>query len=134
MSMKPSIPNDQQLRLFPDSEELTVHSSKPLIVLPENKQSKRINHMTKFKSLHESQKPLMHLMPESYLEYIGKLIPHDHLCRIVKEVVFSLDTEPIEAKYSFLGQNSYHPKLLLIYCFTDMLLECEAAGSYQRNA
>ena len=50
--------------------------------------------MTKFKSLHESQKPLIHLAPESYLEYIGELIPHDHLCRMVKEVVFSLDTEP----------------------------------------
>ena len=92
-----------QLRLFPDTERLPIHTSVPLTVLPENKQSKRVNHMTKFKSLHESQKPLMHLMPESYLEYIGKLIPGDHLCRMVKEVVFSLDTEPIEAKYSFLG-------------------------------
>ena len=73
--------------------------------------------MTKFKSLHESQIPLMHLTPESYLEYIEELIPHDHLCRMVKEVVFSLDTEPIEAKYSFLGQNSYHPKLLLSVLF-----------------
>ena len=73
--------------------------------------------MTKFKSLHESQKPLMHLTPESYLEYIGGLIPHDHLCRMVKEVVFSLDTELIESKYSYLGQNSYHPKLLLSILF-----------------
>ena len=73
--------------------------------------------MTKFKALHESQMPLMHLTPESYLEYVGELIPHDHLCRMVKEVVFSLDTEPIEAKYSFLGQNSYHPKLLLSVLF-----------------
>ncbi len=109
--------NAKQLRFFPDSEELPIHSSTPLVVLPESKQSKRANHMTKFKSLHESQKPLMHLMPESYLEYIGELIPDDHLCRMVKEVVFSLDTEPIEAKYSFLGQNSYHPKLLLSVLF-----------------
>ena len=109
--------NVQQLRLFPDTEEFPVYPSIPLIMLPENKQSKRINHMTKFKSLHESQKPLIHLAPESYLEYIGELIPHDHLCRMVKEVVFSLDTEPIEAKYSFLGQNSYHPKLLLSVLF-----------------
>ncbi len=108
-----TLKNVKQLRLFPDSEELRIYPSIPLIVLPESKQSKRANHMTKFKSLHVTQKPLMHLMPESYLEYIGKLIPDDHLCRMVKEVVFSLDTEPIEAKYSFLGQNSYHPKLLL---------------------
>jgi len=113
----PTLKNVKQLRLFPDSEELPIHPSIPLIVLPENKQSKRINHMRKFKSLHESQKPLMHLMPESYLEYIGELIPPDHLCRMVKEVVFSLDTEPIEAKYSILGQNSYHPKLLLSVLF-----------------
>ncbi len=109
--------NINQLRLFPSSARLPIHTSVPLTVLPENKQSKRVNHMTKFKSLHESQKPLMHLMPESYLEYIGKLIPSDHLCRMVKEVVFSLDTESIEAKYSFLGQNSYHPKLLLSVLF-----------------
>ncbi len=106
-----------QLRLFPDSEVLPTHSSTPLIVLPEIKQTKRSNHMIKFKSLHESQKPLIPLMPESYLEYIGELIPRDHLCQMVKEVVFSLDTEPIETKYSFLGQNSYHPKLLLSILF-----------------
>ena len=35
----------------------------------------------------------------------------------VKEVVFSLDTEPIEAMYSFLGQRTYHPKLLLSVLF-----------------
>ncbi len=112
-----TLKNVKQLRLFPDSEELQILPSLPLIVLPESKQSQRTNHMTKFKSLHESQKPLIYLMPESYLEYIGELIPHDHLCRMVKEVVFSLDTEPIEAKYSFLGQNSYHPKLLLSILF-----------------
>jgi len=33
------------------------------------------------------------------------------------EVVFSLDTEPIEAMYSFLGQRTYHPKLLLSVLF-----------------
>lgn len=73
--------------------------------------------MTKFKPLHQSQKPIFNLTSESYLEYIEDLIPHDHLCRMVKEVVFSLDTESIEAKYSFLGQNSYHPKLLLSVLF-----------------
>ncbi len=33
------------------------------------------------------------------------------------EVVFSLDTEMIEAKYSFLGQRTDHPKLLLSVLF-----------------
>ena len=36
---------------------------------------------------------------------------------MVIEVEFSLDTEPIEAKYSFLRQNSYHTKLLLSILF-----------------
>ncbi len=53
--------NINQLKLFPDSEEHSINPSTPLIALPENKQSKRINHMTKFKSLHESQKPLLQL-------------------------------------------------------------------------
>ena len=98
-----TLKNFKQLSLFPDSKELPISPSIPLIVLPENDQSERINHMIKFKPFHEFQKPLINLTPESYLDYIGGLIPHDHLCRMVKEVVFSLDTEPIEAKYSFLG-------------------------------
>jgi len=107
----------KQLSLFPDSKELPISPSIPLTVLPENNPSERVNHMIKFKPFHEFQKPLINLTPESYLDYIGGLIPRDHLCRMVKEVVFSLDTEPIEAKYSFLGQNSYHPKLLLSVLF-----------------
>ena len=53
------------------------------------------------------------------LDYVETVIPKDHLCRVVKEVevVFSLDTEGIEAKYSFLGQRTYHPKLLLSVLF-----------------
>ena len=112
-----TLKNVKQLRLFPDAEEFLIHPSIPLITLPENNQSKRINHMPKFKPFYAFQKPLIHLAPESYLDYIGGVIPQDHLCRMVKEVVFSLDTESIEAKYSFLGQNSYHPKLLLSVLF-----------------
>ncbi len=36
---------------------------------------------------------------------------------MVKEIVFSLDTEPIESRYSYFGQNSYHSKLLLSVLF-----------------
>ena len=112
-----TLKNVKQLRLFPYSEEHLVHPSIPFIKLPETNQPKRTNHMTKFKPFYEFQKPLIHLAPESYLGYIVGVIPQDHLCRMVKEVVFSLDTESIEAKYSFLGQNSYHPKLLLSVLF-----------------
>ena len=73
--------------------------------------------MSKFKPLHGFQKPLIGFSPESFLDYINTVIPEDHLCRLVKQVVFSLDTEPIESKYSFLGQNTYHPKLLLSLLF-----------------
>jgi len=57
--------------------------------------------MSKFKPFHEFQKPLIGFTPESFLDYIETVIPPDPLCRLVNEVVFSLDTEPIEAKYSF---------------------------------
>lgn len=73
--------------------------------------------MAKFKPFHEFQKPLIGFTPEAFLDYVETVIPKDHLCRVVKEVVFSLDTEAIEAKYSFLGQRTYHPKLLLSVLF-----------------
>lgn len=73
--------------------------------------------MAKFKPFHEFQRPLIGFTPESFLDYIETVLPKDHLCRLVKEVVFSLDTEAIEAKYSFLGQRTYHPKLLLSVLF-----------------
>ena len=73
--------------------------------------------MAKFKPFHKFQKPLIGFTPESFLDYVETVIPKDHLCRLVKEVVFSLDTEAIEAKYSFLGQRTYHPKLLLSVLF-----------------
>ena len=73
--------------------------------------------MPKFKQFHKFQKPLVGLCNESFLDYAETVIPEDHLCRFVKQVVLSLNTESIEAKYSFLGQNSYHPKLLLCLLF-----------------
>ena len=51
--------------------------------------------MAQFKPFHEFQ------YTESFLDYIETVIPPDHLCRPVKEVVFSLDTEPREAKDFF---------------------------------
>ncbi len=64
--------------------------------------------MAKFKPFHEFQKPLMRFTPEAFLDYIETVLPKDHLCRLVKEVVFSLDTEATEATYSLLGQRTYH--------------------------
>ncbi len=56
--------------------------------------------MSKFKPFHEFQKPLVGVTPEAILDYIETVLPADHLCRLVKEVVFSLDTEAIEAEYN----------------------------------
>ena len=74
-------------------------------------------HMSKFKPFREFGSPLVGLNPEAFLDYINKEISDGHLCKLVKEIVFLLDTEAIELKYSLSGQNSYHPKLLLSILF-----------------
>ena len=109
--------NTKQVKLFFKSSILPSKPTVSLFPLPEDTQPRRINHMAKFKPFHEFQKPLIGFTPESFLDYIETVLPKDHLCRLVKEVVFSLDTEPIEAMYSFLGQRTYHPKLLLSVLF-----------------
>ncbi len=106
-----------QLPLFPETSQLSNEPISKSLDSLFNNQRRRINHMAKFKPFHDFQKPLMGLTPESFLDYIDTVIPKDHLCRLVKQVVFSLDTESIEAKNSFLGQNTYHPKLMLSLLF-----------------
>lgn len=88
-----------------------------LTTIPDTQQKIRTNHMSKFKPFHEFQRSLIGLCSESFLDYIDRVMPKDHLCRVVKEVVFSLDTEQIEGKYCFSGQKSYHPKLMLSLLF-----------------
>ena len=107
----------EQLNLFFKPTVLPNKPSIAIITLPENTYQRRLNHMAKFKPFHEFQKPLIGFTPESFLDYVETVLPRDHLCRLVKEVVFSLDTEAIEATYSFLGQRTYHPKLLLSVLF-----------------
>jgi len=102
-----------QKNLFPESIYSQITSFPSSNDQSANKQHRRVNHMSKFKPFHEFQKPLVGISHEAYLDYIETAIPADHLCRLVKEVVFSLDTEVIEAKYSFNGQKTYHPKLML---------------------
>jgi len=107
----------KQLKLFFEPILLPSKPTVSLFPLPGDAQPRRINHMAKFKSFHEFQKSLRGFTPESFLDYVETVLPKDHLCRVVKEVLFSLDTEAIEAKYSFLGQRTYHPKLLLSVLF-----------------
>src|SRR3989339_79739 len=106
----------KQVNFCRESTLLTSKHSESLIALSGHNRG-RIDHMIKFKPFHEFQKPLIGFTPESFLDYTETVLPTDHLCRLVKEVVFSLDTESIEAKYSFLGQRTYHPKLLLSVLF-----------------
>ena len=53
------------------------------------------------------------LFPNSINDYV----PQDHLARLINKVVEGLDTSDIENKYSSLGQNTYHPKILIKLLF-----------------
>lgn len=66
--------------------------------------------MQKFKPVNNQQ---YFLLPPSVEDFIKE----DHLARVVAEVVDTLNTSAIEKRYSYLGQKSYHPKLLLKLLF-----------------
>jgi transposase len=66
--------------------------------------------MGKFKPLLKNQ---LYLLPPS----IEDFIPEHHLARLVSEVVEAVDVSIIESQYSELGQNSYHPRILLKLLF-----------------
>lgn len=66
--------------------------------------------MAKFKPYKINQ---MMLLPPS----IHDFVPEGHLAKIISRVVEQLDTTAIENKYSELGQNTYHPKIMLKLLF-----------------
>src|SRR5664279_5730885 len=66
--------------------------------------------MQKFKPQSSTQ---YFLLPPSVEDFIKE----DHLARLIDEVVDNIDTSAIENRYSYLGQKSYHPKLLLKLLF-----------------
>ena len=66
--------------------------------------------MQKFKITSNAQ---LFLLPPSVEDFI----PCDHLARVINEVVETIDVKEIEVKYSYLGQKSYHPHLLLKLLF-----------------
>jgi transposase len=109
------------LTLFSESEMSTWKASVKLLSLPHPEavegRSLLMNQQEKFKPLRDAVKPMISLSIESHLAEIDQRIAKNHLSRMVKEVVFSLDTTAIEAKYSYDGQKSYHPKLLLSLLF-----------------
>ena len=66
--------------------------------------------MAKFKPYKVNQ---MMLLPPS----IHDFVPEGHLAKVIDKVVEQLDIEAIERKYSELGQNTYHPKIMLKLLF-----------------
>lgn len=48
---------------------------------------------------------------------LGLHLSSEHLCKKIESIVSQLDTTEIEAKYSSLGQNALHPKLMLSIIF-----------------
>ncbi|MCF0054116.1 IS1182 family transposase [Dyadobacter sp. LJ53] len=55
-----------------------------------------------------NQQQLM-LLPPS----LDELIPKDHACRVVNEVINNINLEPLNAAYHSRGTSSYHPQMLL---------------------
>jgi transposase len=66
--------------------------------------------MEKFKPVNNSQ---LFLLPPSVEDFVSA----DHLARLIKEVVETIDVSSIEARYSHLGQKSYHPHVMLNLLF-----------------
>jgi len=48
---------------------------------------------------------------------LGTLLPSDHLCKQIENIVNELDTSSIEQHYSSVGQNALHPRLILCVIF-----------------
>ena len=49
------------------------------------------------------------------------LLPSDHQCFVYEDIFSQLDTSSVEEKFSILGQNAYHPRLItgiLIYAYS----------------
>ncbi len=72
--------------------------------------SKGGSKMPKFKPYRKNQ---FMLFPKSIDDYV----PKNHLSRMISNIVEQLDTKEIEDKYSSLGQNTYHPKILIKLLF-----------------
>jgi len=66
--------------------------------------------MSKFKPYRKNQ---FMLFPKSIDDYVSQ----NHLSRTIDSIVERLDTKNIEDKYSSLGQNTYHPKILIKLLF-----------------
>jgi transposase len=94
--------------------------------------------MEKFKPINNDQ---LFLLPPSVEDFVSE----NHLARVIKEVVETIDVSAIESGYSHLGQKSYHPHLLLKLLFYGYSIgirsgrkiaaacECDTAFMYLAN-
>ena len=116
--MKPSKTCDnKQLNLFSSTKISSWKAVVFPIFISKKIRQRKIEQMEKFKSLRQKVKPMIELSVESRLAEIDKRIPDAHLVRFIQAAVFKIDTSQIEAKYSFMGQKPYHPKLMLSILF-----------------
>lgn len=66
--------------------------------------------MSKFKPYRREE---IFLFPPAIQDFV----PEGHLARVVDEIVEGLDTRKVEEKYNELGQNTYHPKIMIKLLF-----------------
>lgn len=107
----------EQLKLFSSTEISSWNAKVSPIPISDKMKQRKMNQMEKFKPFKQSVKPMIELSVESRLAEIDKRIPQNHLVKLIDAVVFSLDTNAIEEKYSFSGQKTYHPKMMLSILF-----------------
>lgn len=62
---------------------------------------------------------------------VSTFLPPNHLARFVEEVVEKLDTKKIESNYSRLGQNAFHPKMILSIIFYGYMIGIRSSRSLE---
>ena len=65
--------------------------------------------------------PLEYNQRSLFATNVFDLLPSDHPCFVYEDIFAKLDTSSVEGNYSVLGQNAYHPRLvigILIYAYS----------------
>jgi transposase len=65
--------------------------------------------------------PIEYKQKALFAANVFDLLPNDHQCFVYEDIFEQLDTSSVEEKYSVLGQNAYHPRLItgiLIYAYS----------------
>jgi transposase len=70
------------------------------------------------------------LLPPS----LEEMIPEDHICYLVEELVDSLDFDSFDIKYSGAGHPTYHPRIILKILVIGFLDKIRSSRKLARNA